>query len=240
MSGPPSGWSVLVTAEHGGHDVPAAYRQLFSGHEALLLSHRGWDPGTHRLAGMLATGLRAHMLRGTLTRLLVDLNRSAYNPRVFSEITRALPRAERKRLLERFHRPHWDRARAAVSQGIAENGQVLHLGVHSFTAVLHGEVRKPDLALLYDPKSLVEREVATRWADGLAAFLPDRAIRRNNPYRGAADGLTTAFRRSFPAASYVGIEIEVNQRHVGGEDAFPSWVAEALLATLPEALNGQR
>lgn len=239
MSGSPSGWSVLVTAEHGGNEVPAAYRQLFSAHEELLRSHRGWDPGTHRLAGALGRALRAHLLRSTLTRLLVDLNRSAYNPKVFSEITRALPRAERERLLERFHRPHWDRARAAVSRGIGESGQVLHLGVHSFTPVLDGEVRKADLALLYDPKAPVEREIATRWADRLAALLPDRAIRRNNPYRGAADGLTTAFRRSFPAARYVGIEIEVNQRHVGSEGTFPSWVCEALLATLPEALGGR-
>jgi len=240
MSRSPSGWSVLVTAEHGGNEVPAAYRQLFDDHEELLRCHRGWDPGTHRLAGTLAKGLGAPMLRATVTRLLVDLNRSAYNPKVFSEVTRALPRADRERLLERFHRPHWDRARAAVSRGIAESGQVLHLGVHSFTPVLDGEVRKTDLALLYDPKAPVEREVATRWADALATLLPSRAVRRNNPYRGAADGLTTAFRRAFPAARYVGIEIEVNQRHVGSEGRFPSWVPEALLATLPEALNSHR
>ena len=45
-------------------------------------------------------------------------------------------------------------------------------------------------------------------------------VRRNYPYRGDADGLTTTLRRRFPWQRYLGIEIEVNQKHVlaGGRD----------------------
>jgi predicted N-formylglutamate amidohydrolase len=201
-----------------------------------LSSHRGWDAGTYRLADTLASGLAAPNLTSRLTRLLVDLNRSAHNPRVFSEITRPLPRPERMLLLERFHRPHWDRARAAVTGGIAEHGRVLHLGVHSFTPVLNGEARRADLALLYDPSRSPERRLATAWAEALSVALPERAVRRNNPYRGAADGMTTAFRRAFPVTRYLGLEIEVNQRHVGRDGAFPAWVGDALLETLSGTL----
>jgi len=115
---------------------------------------------------------------------------------------------------------------------------VLHLGVHSFTPVLDGVVRKPDLALLYDPARPGELDLCTRWSDALAAALPDRVIRRNNPYRGDADGMTTAFRRSFSAARYLGIEVEVNQRHVGQDGTFPAWVAESLVTTLRSSLAG--
>ena len=227
-----------MTAEHGGNDVPAEHRELFEGSEALLASHRGWDPGTHRLARALGTALGARTVRSQVTRLLVDLNRSAHNPKVFSAITRTLSRDERLRLLSRYHLPHWERTRDAVSRGIAERGRALHLGVHSFTPVLDGVVRKPDLALLYDPARPGERDLCERWSDALAAALPDRVIRRNNPYRGDADGMTTSFRRSFSPARYLGIEIEVNQRHVGPDGAFPAWVADALLTTLRASLAG--
>lgn len=236
MSGAQTGWAVLVTAEHAGRAVPADYAELFRGRDALLASHRGWDPGTGRLAETLAAALDAPSVLGGVTRLLVDLNRSAHNPKAFSEITRALPRADRAELLDHFHRPHWDQARSAVSGGIAERGRVLHLGVHSFTPVLDGEERRPDLALLYDPARPRERALATRWAEALARALPERAVRRNNPYRGAADGMTTAFRRAFPGGRYAGIEIEVNQRHIGPDGHFPEWVIEALVSSLREVV----
>ena len=215
--------------------MPAEYRALFRDHEEALRSHRGWDPGTLLLAEFLAVALDAPAITSSLTRLLVDLNRSAHNPRTFSPITRTLPRPDRVTLLERYHRPHWERALVAVSEGIARHGRILHLGVHSFTPVLDGQVRRADLALLYDPSRPRERWLATTWAEALAIALPDRVVRRNSPYRGAADGMTTALRRLFPDAQYSGVEIEVNQRHLGTHGSFPAWVADALLETLPDA-----
>jgi predicted N-formylglutamate amidohydrolase len=229
--------SIVITVEHGGNEVPEAYRPLFENQKEALESHRGWDPGARTLAGQIAPKLGTSAITSEVTRLLVDLNRSAHNPQVFSATTRALPRPERVALLERYHRPHWDRARSAVSRGIAQQGTVVHLGVHSFTPVLDGKVRKPDLALLYDPSRPGELELATRWCGALAAALPDRLIRRNNPYLGTADGMTTAFRRAFPGARYLGIEIEVNQRLLGPDGAFPSWVGDALVTTLNDALK---
>jgi predicted N-formylglutamate amidohydrolase len=231
------GWSVLVTAEHGGNNVPPDYRELFEGHEEVLASHRGWDAGTLRLARSLAKTLGATPITSTITRLLVDLNRSAHNPKVFSEFTRTLPRAERIALLEHYHRPHWDRVRAAASRGTGSRGIVLHLGIHSFTPELDGTVRTPDLALLYDPARPLELELATLWSHALAEALPERVIRRNNPYRGAADGLTSALRRSFSGSRYLGLEVEVNQKHVRADGSFPPWVAESLQRTLIDVLG---
>ncbi len=39
-------------------------------------------------------------------------------------------------------------------------------------------------------------------------------IRRNYPYRGNADGFTTYLRKKYPASKYIGVEIEINQKHV--------------------------
>jgi hypothetical protein len=39
-------------------------------------------------------------------------------------------------------------------------------------------------------------------------------VRRNYPYAGKGDGLTAYFRLRLPPSAYVGIELEINQKHV--------------------------
>ena len=232
----PGGWDIVVTCEHGGNEVPPSYAEVFAEHADLLASHRGWDPGALALALELARRFGAQSICATVTRLLVDLNRSRHNPRVFSVVTRPLPRTERLALLRRFHAPHWEQVRAMVADGIAERGRLLHLAVHSFTPELDGVVRRPDIALLYDPARAAERSFAAAWIHELRAAAPERIVRRNNPYRGAADGLTTALRRDHPEERYLGIEVEVNQRHVGSDGRFPRWVCNALASSLERVL----
>jgi hypothetical protein len=43
---------------------------------------------------------------------------------------------------------------------------------------------------------------------------PAFSVRRNYPYRGTADGFTTYLRRQLSSSPYLGIELEINQRHV--------------------------
>ena len=43
---------------------------------------------------------------------------------------------------------------------------------------------------------------------------PELKVRRNYPYAGKSDGFTAYLRRRFPADAYVGIELEINQKHV--------------------------
>ena len=43
---------------------------------------------------------------------------------------------------------------------------------------------------------------------------PNLRVRRNYPYAGKGDGLTAWFRQRLPPGVYVGIELEINQKHV--------------------------
>ena len=65
---------------------------------------------------------------------------------------------------------------------------------------------------------------------------PNLRVRRNYPYAGWTDGLTTYLRTRFPPQRYVGIEIEINQRFVLGRtprwDAVRLSVIESLAVTL--------
>lgn len=230
----PTDVAIVVTAEHGGNRVPARYRELFRGHDGLLASHRGWDAGTLDLSARLARRWRGDRVAATATRLLVDLNRSAHNPHVFSEITRGLGRSERDTLLERWHRPHRDRVRQLVEERASRGSRVLHVAVHSFTPLWKGMERGIDLSLLYDPARAGERALARGWTRAMKRLLPSCSIRRNVPYRGLADGLTTWLRELFPVATYLGIEVEVSQRHLCDAGRFPTWVERALVEGLDE------
>ena len=232
--------TVVVSVEHGGNDVPAPLTELFEGTEEVRASHRGWDPGSLALGQALARRLEAPLIASTVTRLLVDLNRSPWHRHVFSEITRPLPRPMRDELIERYHTPHRTRVADTVADAIAPGRPVIHVGVHSFTPVFRGVVRKPDVALLYDPRRTREAELARAWLRELAVLEPTRELARNNPYRGNADGLTTTLRARHDESAYIGIEIEVNQKHVDGNGRFPEWVTDALWTSLLGALGWTR
>ena len=204
---------LLVTCEHGGNRVPTEYRGLFDDHRALLQSHRGYDPGSLRMAQDLADHFATPLVHSTTTRLLVDLNRSPGHPRLFSEATRGLPRARRDRLVENHHRPYRSQVERRIGRGIAGGHRLVHLSSHSFTPVLDGVVRNADVGLLYDPARPGERELARRWQASIRVLNPAIRVRLNYPYAGKADGLTTHLRRLFPSRSYVGIELEINQCH---------------------------
>ena len=224
--------ALLLTVQHGGHRVPAAFAALFRGQDALLRSHRGWDPGTLALGRTLATRLGVPLIDATITRLLVDLNRSPHNPAVFSRLTRTLPPDTRRDLLAHFHQPHHQRVTDTLTQLLTTHRRVLHLGLHSFTPVLNGCERRMDVGLLYDPARRAEKQTCTQWKAALLAQLPSLRIRFNAPYRGSADGLTTRLRRCFPAARYLGIELELNQALVNRAGRFPADLVNALTAML--------
>jgi len=221
---------LIITCEHGGNRIPARYVSLFHGAEALLESHQGWDRGALTLARLLARSLHRPLWAVTWSRLLVDANRAPTNRRIWSDITRRLPKEERERILTRWWRPHRERVERAIAAAIEGGDSVVHVAVHSFNASLDGEVRNADIGLLYDSRRKREARFCRKWGAVLQALDPTLRVRYNYPYRGADDGLATWMRRRFPERCYLGIEFEINQARVEA----PSWpetqwtVAESL------------
>ena len=225
----------VISCEHAGREVPPVYRELFEGHESLLESHRGWDPGTLELGRALATELGVPVVATEVTRLLVDTNRSPGHRQCFSEISRRLDRKQRSEVIERYYDPHRKRVVAAVEKALRavdDGGRVLHLGIHSFTPVLNDQPRKFDIGWLYDSRRPEERAIVDHLISNLAQRRPDLRQRRNAPYLGKADGLTTSLRRSYSDQAYLGIELEVNQRHPTGPAEAWSALVKDVCATV--------
>ena len=228
---------LVITCEHAGNVVPERYRPLFVGHEHLLPTHRGWDPGALLLAREMAERFHAPLYYDETTRLLADLNRSVGSRELHSEATRHLSLRERRELLEAHYHPHRKRLDAAMAEAIATGDRVVHIASHSFTPELNGHVRTADVGMLYDPGRPGEAAFATAWLDALGRADPSLRLRRNYPYIGKSDGVCQIMRRRYPPERYVGIELEVNLRYV--EAGGPAWpkIRRTLVETLGESLQ---
>ncbi len=219
------GAAVVVTCEHAGSRVPARYRALFADAGEVLASHHGYDPGAQALARALAKRLGVEAIVYPFTRLLIDTNRSEHHRGLYSRFTQHLSNGERQRLLRDYYRPHRRRVEAAVERGRRARGRVVHLAAHSFTPVLDGARRNADVGLLYDPGRRPERAFSHALGRCIREFAPELRVRFNYPYRGAADGLTTALRRRWSARQYIGVEIELNQALLDDRDRARNLVA---------------
>jgi predicted N-formylglutamate amidohydrolase len=224
----------LVTCEHGGNRVPPHHVHLFGGWKQTLKTHRGFDIGALAMAEDLAKSLRAPLVASRVTRLLVDLNRSLGHRNLHSDALRRASPQEIERIVRDHYVPYRRRVEALVRAATRDGQRLIHISSHSFTPRLHGEVRGADVGLLYDPARPGERRLCDVWKAAFKAVAPELTVRRNYPYEGKNDGLTSHLRKRYSPRAYVGVELEINQALVvaGGE----RWAR--LRGTVVEALRG--
>jgi predicted N-formylglutamate amidohydrolase len=208
---------ILVTCEHGVNRVPIRYASLFSGWEKRLSTHRGFDFGALAMARQISRSFKAPLVASTVTRLLVDLNRSVGHRDIHSRVSRDATPEERERMLRRHYLPYRARAQSLVARAIGRGFRVVHISSHSFTPRLHGHVRRADVGILYDPARPGEVRLSELWQAAFKRAAPELRVRRNYPYFGKHDGLTSSLRQRHLPEAYVGIELELNQAFVIGE-----------------------
>jgi predicted N-formylglutamate amidohydrolase len=226
---------LLVSCEHGGNRVPCEFAELFVDAADVLATHRGYDLGARDVARQFGRRLGVKPFIATTTRLVVDLNRSPGNRNVFSAYTRRLTPAQRGAALAKHYWPYRKAVEDAVAAAVDAGETVLHVSAHSFTPELRGEVRHCDVGFLYDPRRRGEVRFIEAWYAALRAAAPELVLRRNYPYRGDSDALVTHLRRRYGKRGYVGMELEVNQKHAGSR-GWRSLVA-VLGATLGSAVG---
>ncbi len=232
--------SLLLTCEHGGPRVPREYAPLFAKRQWLLHTHRGYDFGALWLARRMAAGLGAPLIWSDVTRLLVDLNRSVGTPTLFSVITRPLDRPTRERIVKAWYDPYRGRVRAHIAQTIAQGRTSIGIGVHSFTPRYHGQIRKADIGLLYDPRRATEVRFCDLWLTALQQADARLTIRRNYPYLGIGDGVPLEFRKRYSPEQYVGITLELNRSLIAKPSKRRLHIADVLVRSLRATMAGFR
>ncbi|MFA0964811.1 N-formylglutamate amidohydrolase [Roseivirga sp. BDSF3-8] len=219
---------ILLSCEHAGNKVPAAYQKLFSQCDNLLQSHRGWDPGALPVAQELSRLIDAKLFTYSYTRLLIEPNRSIHHKNLFSHLSKELPKPRKQDLIDNYYLPYRFKVEKAIEAALP-SAIVWHFSIHSFTPELNGQVRNTDIGLLYDPSSNLEKEICLEVKNQLLHHSPYR-VRLNYPYLGKADGFTTYLRRRFPV-NYAGVEIEINQNLAS---ANPTAVAGAIAEAIQQ------
>jgi predicted N-formylglutamate amidohydrolase len=225
-------FTLVLTCEHASNTIPTRYVRYFETRAAQLAlsTHAGIDLGALQLARALQRRLGVRLFSGKVSRLLIELNRSNHHPRLWSRFSQRLTEEEKAAVVSSYYDAH----RSAVTRHVEsiEGEMVVHIGVHSFTPSLDGELRNADIGLLYDPRRAREREFCRTWHRLIESAEPNLRVRRNYPYRGNTDGFTTTLRRRFSARRYLGIELEVNQAKLVGETSQPERLARVVTQTL--------
>ena len=171
------------------------------------------DAASVKKADALVTRL-VDLLGGGLRLALLQTQTSPATAMAEWLATREAPATLRASIVEQHYRPYRAEVERLAGESVARGRRVIHISSHSFTPELNGKVRRADVGLLYHPGRRGEVELCARWNAALAAFAPELRVRRNYPYAGKGDGLTSYLRRHFPPGVYVGIELEVNQKIV--------------------------
>ncbi|MBX3323638.1 MAG: N-formylglutamate amidohydrolase [Phycisphaeraceae bacterium] len=206
-----SRWSIIITCEHGSNRVPHGYESLFQAAPAILHTHRALDIGALDVALHCAANLAAPLYAATITRLLIELNRSLDHPQLFSEFSRTLHPAARNNLIEQFYHPYRNAVTRFIDDCIKLDRNILHISVHSFTDILDSVERALDIGLLFDPALEAEAAFCHASMHHFNVLAPSLRVRFNEPYLGTDDGFTTHLRLHFPPERYIGIELELRQ-----------------------------
>ena len=192
--------------------MPQIFSYLFRGREKILSSHQAYDQGAAGLARRLAGRLDSSLYLGSISRLLIDLNRSPSNRKsLYSSYSNSLDKAGRELLIKKYYEPYRKRLEEEVAAVIGRGRPILHISVHSFAPVKNGKVRQADIGLLYDPARNVEKDMCAFLVGFFQKNMVSIRLRRNYPYLGKTDGFTSFLRRIHTVRFYAGIEVEVNQ-----------------------------
>ena len=203
---------VIISCEHGGKEIPAPFRRYFEGKQYILNSHLGYDIGAKELYDVLQP-LADYSRINNVSRYLIELNRSPYHPILFSPVSRQFSKEIKGELLRTIYLPYREDIESIIQKWQQEKYIILHLSVHTFTPELNGNVRNADIGLLYDPSRSAEKAFCKRWQQQLNKQDPSLRIRMNYPYLGKADGFITYLRTRIDKDTYMGIELEVNQKY---------------------------
>ncbi|WP_370476740.1 N-formylglutamate amidohydrolase [Tamlana flava] len=224
---------LVLTCEHGGNITPEDFKTYFEGQEAVLNSHRGYDLGALDLFQFLKP-LADYALYSETSRLFIELNRSLHHPELFSEFTKSLSKAEKEQLIDTYYLPYRTAVENTIMNWVNQNETVLHISIHSFTPNLNGIERHCDIGLLFDSCRNSEKAFCKFFKEDILRKAPNLKVRYNYPYLGKADGFTTHLRKQ-SQNNYLGIELEINQKHAVN-NAFPDELKLALFSALKSVL----
>jgi predicted N-formylglutamate amidohydrolase len=201
---------IILTCEHASSYIPQEFKSLFP--KNVLNTHRGIDIGAIEIANKIQKKLKCKLFQVNVSRLVIEVNRSPFHPKLFSEYMKDVPLKKKNKLFKTIYLRHRKAVENEILKEIKKGHQVIHLGIHSFTPVINGKKRIADIGLLFDPNKSEENAFCTKWNKILKKYGVNS--RKNYPYWGKTDGFTTYLRGKTRSKGYIGVEVEISQNDI--------------------------
>ncbi|MBH0236645.1 N-formylglutamate amidohydrolase [Methylobrevis albus] len=227
----------VIVCDHASNRFPAPWGELGLG-EAERRDHIAWDPGALPVSRSLAARLGAPVFRGTISRLVLDVNRPEESPTLIPETSdstaipgnRALSADERARRIANVHAPYHAALAALLDRRVAAaapDAPPALIAVHSFTPVFKGTRRDFDIGILFGADDRLAAPMLTALAGDIRID-----VRANEPYS-PADGVYYTLDRHGTARGLETVMIEIRNDLIAGPAEADAWAGR-----LARALSG--
>jgi predicted N-formylglutamate amidohydrolase len=233
----------VIVCDHASNRIPEEYAS-FGFPEDALQTHIAWDPGALAVVRRLSSRFDAPLIWPDVSRLVIDCNRA---PEASSLIVvesegrpvpanRALSDEERKRRLDRIHKPYHAEIDACLTRRMSSGRPTALIAIHSFTPVYFGKARPWQIGIVFDE----DRRMADLLISGLKAD-PALTVGINEPYSPADHVYYTVARHSRPRGLPAAM-IEIRNDEIGDEAGQRSWATRltAILSAATPSLRGTR
>lgn len=235
---------IVLVCDHASNRIPERYGDMGLD-PAERVSHIAWDPGALELSFALSQKLDACLVYSTVSRLVIDPNRSPDAANAIWTLSEAtaiaanenIDAAERQHRIESFHRPYHDAIETVLDARAAAGRPAILVCVHTFTPVYLGVARPWAVGVLHGSDPALSAAVR----DALARFNPSLSIGWNEPYA-ALKGVTHTLEHHGDRRGLASTMIEVRNNEVLEPDGVALWterLGAALLAGC-DALHGRR
>lgn len=228
----------VLACDHASNRIPAELGDLGLTAPQRLM-HIAWDPGAFAVAVRLADALDAPLVASTVSRLVVDCNRSQDAPDLMPTISERtevpgnhnVGDNERAERLARYHAPFHAALTKVLELRRARNQQTVLVTVHSFTPVYKDEPRPWPIGLIHAR----DDRFTARLRGALQADEATLNIGWNQPYS-ALNGVTYTLEHHGDERGLEATMIEIRHDEILEPDGIALW-ADRLARCLTAALG---
>jgi predicted N-formylglutamate amidohydrolase len=217
----------VLVCDHASNRIPAGYGDL--GLSAIdRLRHIAWDPGALAVSLQLAEQLDAPLVHSTVSRLVIDCNRTHAAPELIwsvSETTeipgnRDIGESERTHRIEAFHTPFHTAIDAVLDRRAAAGQPTILVAMHSFTPVYKGVYRPWPIGFIHGVDTTYTKGVF----DAVRAEQPGLNVGWNEPYA-ALNGVTYTLEHHGDGRGLVSTMIEIRHDEILEPEGVARWAS---------------
>jgi predicted N-formylglutamate amidohydrolase len=217
----------VLVCDHASNRIPEGYGNLGLSLVQRLM-HVAWDPGALAVSLQLSDLLDAPLVHSTVSRLVVDCNRTLEAVDLISPISErteipgnaGLTPEDRHRRIAEFHTPFHNAITSVLDARDAQGLASIFIAIHSFTPV-YKDVRRPwPIGVLHGR----DAAFTARLRDALAADDPALEVGWNQPYA-ALSGVTYTLEHHGDGRGLTSSMIEIRHDEILEPEGVARWAS---------------